>query len=215
MFEEYEDCVVSVGEADCVIKNAVDELENLLTSEARSLMEQARSAKKESEGANMELLRLKRAISEADAELERKKRKLDEYEKTCLPNEFVRRMVFNATGGYAPGDKVYQIVSDRHESKCTACGGSKEISVTIDGTEHKAQCPVCKGWGYVATYTDRIKESTVSSVYLKLCFRKDRVSYWNTECVFLDGKDSSTNPKKIFRTKEDAERAIAEKEDTT
>jgi len=54
-----------------------------------------------------------------------------------------------------------------------------------------------------------VNKRTVDGVYLKLCFNSNRVSYWNTENIYLGGKEYSTNPKFIFKSEEEALAYIA------
>lgn len=54
----------------------------------------------------------------------------------------------------------------------------------------------------------KVQEKTVTGIYLRLCFGKERVNIWNTDASFWIISDWSTAKEKIYRTPEEAEAAL-------
>ena len=127
-----------------------------------------------------------------------------------MPRKYIDSFVRDTTGYFAPGDKVFIIDETTKSIQCDKCNGEKNIKAIIDDEVNTIQCIKCKGYGVVGETVRTIKETTIDNVHLKLVFKKDRVSLWTRDCVYVRGEEYAVDPKDIFKTYEDAEKSMKE-----
>jgi len=197
--------------ADAIICEAKEQLLSLLTEEAKSTLSSAVKAKEELRKLDNEICYAKQRLNDIVWQQKREEEKLANMKNHSLPREFVKRIVTNLTGDYAPGDTVFIIASHTQYDKCPMCNGAQKVSAIIGEDRYDVQCPRCNGYGQVHTDSHQVVEKKVSEVRVKLCFEADRVNRWSTDSVFLNGCDFSISPENLYRTTEDAEKAMLEK----
>lgn len=208
MFDNYEDYLYGSSKADELIEEMKDKLHELITDEAKEIMVAYRKAENELSDLNRQITRKKRDIKnlqEELKELEDKQIKADKYD---MPRKYIDAFVRDVTGYFAPGDKVFIIDSKSKRIQCDKCKGKKKVNAIIEGEENIIECPKCRGYGTVTDTTTVIEERTIDNVYLKLRFHKDRVSLWSSDCVYVKGEEYSVDPKNIFKSYEDAKKAL-------
>lgn len=187
-----------------------DKLHELITDEAKEIMVAYRKAENELSDLNRQITRKKRDIKnlqEELKELEEKQIKADKYD---MPRKYIDAFVRDVTGYFAPGDKVFVLQRKSKRVDCNKCNGEKKVKAIIEGEENIVECPKCKGYGSVWEYCDIIEEREISDVYLKLCFEESRVRIWTSDSVYVKGEEYATKPENIFKTYEDAEKALKE-----
>jgi cell division protein FtsB len=207
-FEEYEEYFGDPSAADSVILKAKSDLFGLLTDEARDLLEKVSKANEELESLQSDIVHARYELQSIEADQVRERKKLDELKNGWLPKELVQRFVHDATGGFAPGDTVYTIKPTVRQKECPLCAGSKNVSASIHGQIFDIKCPECSGYGRKSEYTYSVDERRVAEVRLKLCFEERRINRWSSDVVYLTGNDYSTNPKELYRSREEAEAAL-------
>jgi len=214
MFEEYEEYFYEPSEADTIIDEAKEKLNDLLTEEVKQTMKQASEAKQSLEKLQKEIREAEYRLGNLKLEHQREEKKWENLDQYHMPRQYIKRLVEAVAGDFAPGDTVYALAVDFQNEECPLCHGNKEVECKIADSQEvlSINCPTCKGRGYRSKRIDYIKERKVSEVHLKLCFDDYRVCYWSSNCIYLDGRDSSTDIKDIFHTKEEAEKALAERE---
>lgn len=208
MFEEYEDIFCEPSEIELIIEKARTDIANLFTDKVKSDIEEAKKAEVLLAELNANLRAAQYKLETIKAEITAAQEKINNAEMYDIPKKYINRFIKNATGNYAPGDTVWVIKQERNQTNCALCNGAKKITVSVGGINKEVQCPDCKGYGYIVEYPNYVAQSKVREVRLKLCFKSDRVSYWNTESVFLDNNDFFTKPEKIFPTEEAALKAL-------
>ena len=210
MFEEYED-IYEPTAADEIFVEAVEKFKGLLSDEAKRIAQEARDAQKELSSLNFQIQQMRSALDYAKSELESEKAKVDQYKMHDLPRALVNRMVAETAGGFAPGDEVCRIKEDWSYPKCPRCGGAKKLVAKLaNGEDALVRCPECDGKGTIRKVKRSIEKTTVSGVYIRLCFDEHRCSRWTSESVFIRGRESAIDPKKLYREEEEAEAALAE-----
>lgn len=210
MFDNYEDYLYSSSKADELIEKMKEKLHELITDEAKEMMEAYRKAENELSDLNGQITRKKRDIKnlqEELKELEEKQIKTDKYD---MPRKYIDAFVRDITGYFAPGDKVFVLESKANRIDCNKCSGKKKVKAIIEGEESTIECPKCKGYGTVAECYDIIEEKEIRDVYLKLCFGKNRVGVWTSDSVYVKGEEYAIKPENIFKTYEDAEKVLTE-----
>lgn len=210
MFNEYEEYYTEPSEAELIIEEAKEKLLNLLTDEVKETMDKVAKAKKQLEKLNGDIQdkgwKLKH-LTEKIADMETR---LELAETKEMPKKYIAKFVKDATGDFAPGDKVWYLQYKPLRTDCPDCHGKKKVTANVLGKETEVTCPTCDGYGYIRKDDYEIVEKRVSEVKLKLCFYEDRVNYWSRECVYLNGHESYTKPEHIFKTKEEAEEKLKE-----
>lgn len=210
MFEEYED-IYEPTAADEIYTEAVEKFKGLLSDEAKKIAQQARDAEKELKILQSQIRDNKSALEYAKKELEAKRDEITKYDMYHLPRALVARMVAETTGDFAPGDEVWRIKEEWSYPKCPRCGGEKKLIAKLgNGEDALVRCPECDGRGTTSEVKRSIEKTTVSGVYMKLCFDEHRCSRWTRDSVFIRGRESAFDPEKLYRAKEDAEAALAE-----
>jgi len=193
------------AKANQIIKSAKDALCSLLDQEVYDALDEINNAEKQLEDLNFQ-------ISMANSKLEEIRQQIkkeEEYDRTNAPKEFLRRIVTQYTGDYAPGDKVFRVKPHYTVEDCPTCHRKKQVTATFNGEEIKVSCPECQGTGTKRTVEYIVDQDIISSVHLKLCFGSEsRVGLWNDDCVFVVGSEYKVDPKYLFRDREAAE-AIA------
>ena len=207
-FEEYEEYFGDPSAADSVILKAKEDLLGLLTDEARDLLEKVSKANEELELLQSDIVSARYELQSIAAAQVRERKKLDELKNGWLPKELVQRFVHDATGGFAPGDTVYTIKTTAQQKECPLCAGSKNVFASIHGQIFNITCPECSGYGRKSEYIYSVDVRRVAEVRLKLCFEESRINKWSSDVVYLAGNDFSSNPKDLYRSREEAEAAL-------
>lgn len=208
MFEDYDDIFGEPSEVEMIIKNAETELKALFTEKVKKTIEEARKAQQLLDELQNKIHSAKWKLDTINDEIVKAADRQANAEMYDIPKKYIQRFVEKATGGYAPGDTVWVINNERVGSPCSTCNGNKKVKAIICGVETEITCPKCNGYGTEHKYIKKVEKSNVSGVHLKLCFRDNRVSFWNTDSVFLGRNDFSTNPEHIFPTEEAAQKAL-------
>lgn len=213
MLEEYED-VFEPTKADEIYTKAINEFKDLLSEDVKAIAQKARDAEKELEILQGRISEKKSALEYATKELKAKQDSITKYDMYRLPRALVARMVAETTGDFAPGDEVWHIKEDWSYPKCPLCGGEKKLVAKLgNGEDAVVRCPECDGSGTIRQVKRSIEKTTVSGVYMKLCFGENRCSRWTSDAVFIRGRDNAAiDPKKLYREEEEAETALAQLE---
>ncbi len=208
MFYEYEEYLSEPSEVDKIIEEMKDKLHGLITDEAKSIMEDYREAKEKISSLNIDIMRKKNKLINLDREIEELEAKYEQIDKYEMPKKYIDSFVRDVTGYFAPGDKVFIIDSKLKRVQCDKCKGEKKVKAIIEGEENTIECPKCRGYGSVSEYSKTIEEKTIDDVHLKLCFKKDRARVWTSDSVYVRGQECAVKLERIFRSKEDAEKAL-------
>lgn len=208
MFEDYEELFESFEGANAIIEQAKANLIDLLTDEVKEIIYEVANKKDEFDNLNRELRTMEWQIDAKKSELADIQKRCEQAETRDIPRKYIDKFVRDATGYFAPRDTVWYIASKYKSFRCAMCNGQTEVTAKIGDASRKIRCPECSGYGE-KTITEKVVEKrTVQRVDLKLCFDSDRVRYWNTDSVFLNGDEYSSNVKNIFRTEEEALAAL-------
>lgn len=210
MFNDYEEYLRDPSEVDGIIEEMKDKLHSLITDEAKGVMNEYRKAKEETGELDLDISRKRGRINNLNRMIEELEEKYEHTDKYKMPRKYIDSFVREYTGYFAPGDKVFIIHNKSEMVECDKCQGKKEIRAIIDGEENVIKCIKCKGYGTVSKINKVIEERIIDNVYLKLGFRKDRVSLWTSDNVFVIGSKYALDPKDIFKTYEDAEKSMKE-----
>lgn len=204
-----DDVFESLSEAEQVVDMAKQQLFDLLKEDIKSALQEAASARKELSSLKNELAHVRYEARKWEKKIAEEKARFERAKDFDIPKMYIDRIVRNLTGNFGPGDTVYVIEKENHYDTCPKCKGAKKVEAIIDGEAFSVSCPACSGCGRIATYDPpSVVGKKVNEVRLRLCFKKDRVCPWNTENVFLDGWEWSVDPKKIYRTPEEAWAAL-------
>lgn len=217
MFEEYED-IYEPTVADEIYTEAVEKFKSLLSDDVKAIAQKARDAEKELEILQGQIREKKSALEYATKELETKRGEITKYDMYHLPRALVARMVAETTGDFAPGDEVWHIKEDWNYTKCPRCGGEKKLVAKFaNGEDVLVRCPECDGSGTICKIKRSIEKTEVRRIDMRLCFEDRECRRWTSNAVFIRGRDNAIDPRNLYRTKEDAEAALAEieKEDRT
>ena len=204
--------VCDQSQAESIIQQAATDLQAALTEKARAIIQQAKDARSELEKLKQAINWNKCRVHETEMELQEAQKKAEHFEKHEMPAKYIQAFVREATGFYAPGDKVFYVNDAYTRNQCPFCKGTARINVQYNGETLSVSDPHCNGNGYISKTQYEVKETEISGVYLKLCFEKHRAGYWNTDSVFIPGREYSIKPECLFRTKEEAEARAKELE---
>lgn len=204
--------VCDQSQAESIIQQAADDLQAVLSEKAKSIIQQAKEARSELEKIKQKIAWNECRVHETELELREAQQKAENFEKHEMPAKYIQAFVRDATGFYAPGEKVFYAKTVYERNQCPICRGKKKIEVNYEEKTLSVCCPECDGCGSIGIDHMEVVETEVNNVYLKLCFDKYRANYWNTESVFLQGSNYPVNPKYLFKTRKEAEAFIKTKE---
>lgn len=204
--------VCDQSQAESIIQQAADDLHAVLTEKAKAIIQQAKEARSQLKKIRQEIAWNECRIHETEMELKEAKKKAEDFDKHEMPARYIQAFVREATGYYAPGDKVFYVNENFIRKECPICNGKAKIDVQYKGETLFVPDPHCKGNGFITETQYEVRQTEISGVYLKLCFQQNRVGYWNTDSVFISGREYSIKPEHLFRTNEEAEAFIKTKE---
>lgn len=210
MFYDYEEYLNEPSEIDRLIEETKDKLHDLIKDEAKGVLAAYVEAKENIKKLNVDILIKKNEISNLQRKIEKLEEEYDHTDKHKMPKKYIDSFVKDYTGNFAPGDKVFIIDRSYKRVTCDKCGGDKKIKAIIDGEKTEITCVKCKGYGSTSNTVKTIKETKIDSVHLKLCFGRDRVNIWNSDCIEVVGREYSVNPKDVFKSYEDAKKSLEE-----
>lgn len=213
--DDYNEVFTEPSKADEIISKAVDDLSAFLTDTAKAAISEALDAERKQKEASDELKKTEREIEYAknklldiEGRIEYALKREDETEIRDIPRKYLSRMVREAIGSYAPGDKVWGFNPVTNRIKCPLCHGEKKVDATINGNVTRIKCPDCNGYGFNLKTQYHVKETKIKEIRLTLCFNEERAMYWNHENIYLYGFEQSIPLDSIFATREEAEKAL-------
>lgn len=209
--DEYEEHFGYMTEADAVIEEAKTKLLNLLSDEVKQKLESTLKEAERYEELHEKCRREELRLGRIKDEILKEEKRLETSNLYDIPRKYIERFVKNVCGDFTLGDEVYTFGYNRKDETCPMCKGNKKIEAIIDGEKSEINCPKCNGRGFATVDKPIIEKSTVTNVYLRLCFERDRVEYWSRDTIFLDNKNYATDVKNIFKTYEEAEKALEER----
>lgn len=142
-------------------------------------------------------------LREQIAELKKQLPNVDKLRKECLQE--VRNEVF---GPFTIGQEVFIVASESNRHPCSECNGNKKVKCILSTGEAEAQCPKCKGYGFIDTHTYHPKKATVNSLTLHLYENRDTWKTENKVEIYLRGYDYSKQAKELFLTAEECQADI-------
>lgn len=205
---DFEDYIIEPSEFEKVVEEMKDKLHDLIKDEAKKMMEDYKQMDEEFIELKIEVDRKKMELEKLEKEIEDMEAKYEQADIMAIPKKYMDRIVSYYTGDFIPGDRVFITDSRSSRVECDKCHGKKKIKAIIDGEEIMIKCVKCKGYGAVADTVMVIEEREIDSVYLKLGFHEDRVGLWSSDCVYVRGRDYATRPEYIYRSYEEAEKAL-------
>ena len=208
MFYDYEDILIEPSEVDIIIEETKEKLHGVIKDEAKNIMEEYIKAKEQLAGLSFDIRRKERQKTQLEKDIEELKEEYEHADKYDMPRKYIDKFVRDTTGNFAPGDKVWIIDTNYNWETCDKCQGKREIPAIVDGEEHMVKCIQCNGDGRTRETIEYIKDTRITSVHLRLCFNADKVNVWTSDSVYVKGQDYAVNPKNIYRSKEEAEKAI-------
>lgn len=205
------DCFEDSSEAGEIIRDAVEKLQALMTDRAKELVTDYTKASSNLDKLRREIHYAKAEKKRVQEELERAKACLSNYKNNDFPRELVQKMAKAICGDFAPGDEVWIINGNYNSMPCSFCHELGEISVTFpDGSAGSIRCPKCEGHKKISHFQHRTEKTKISEIYMKLCFRSDRVSYWDTDTIRVSGSETRVLVENVFKTEEEAQKRADE-----
>lgn len=203
-FEDYS-CFENQTEADEIMSEAIEKLRGIMSEKARAAVAEYADVESRKRKLEIELLELENKKQRVEEDTKDLKALYEYMDSTDLPKGFVQKMVKAATGSYAPGDIVWLVEGKYEKRKCRFCGATGKIEATFSNGEHqKINCPKCSGKGEKAIFIYSPREAKISRVDLRLCFGEKRVSYWNTENIYVGIHESSVGLDNVYSSEEAA-----------
>lgn len=205
------DCFEDSSKADEIILDAIEKLQTLMTDKAKELVTDYTKASSNLDQIRREIHYAKAEKKRVQEELERAKACLSNYKNNDFPRELVQKMAKAVCGDFAPGDEVWIINGNYNPMPCSFCHELGQIFVTFpDGSAGSIRCPKCEGHKKISHFQHRTEKTKISEIYMKLCFRSDRVSYWDTDTIRVSGSETRVPVENVFKTEEEAQKRADE-----
>ncbi len=202
---DYDNYFVEPSEFEEIVSEAEENIKELFNERVKSVIDDVKEKEKRLKELESQIRQseVKKARIENDLkETEEQAEKID-----CnMPQKYINKFVNKVTKGFAPGDTAWRVSTDYEIKECPFCNGKRRLITNVKGREIEVSCPECQGIGKVRDYFTVVKKVKISRVDLTLCFRKDKVSYWTIECIYVDGDDSRCTVENLFKTEEEAQK---------
>lgn len=206
MFDyDYDDYFVESSEFEEIVSEAEENIKSLFNERVKSIIDGVKEKEKK-------LKVLESQIRQSEAKKSRIENDLKEAEEKAkkidcnMPQKYIDKFVSEATKGFVPGDTAWRVSTDYEMKECPFCNGKRRLITNVKGREIEVNCPECQGSGKVRDPFTVVKRIKISRVDLTLCFRNNRVTYWTTECIYVDGDDYKCTVENLFRTEEEAQK---------
>lgn len=209
MLDDYNDIFNEPSEAEAIILKAQADVAELLTAEVKQTIVEVAGSKARLEQLRQEIRSAERRLSNLQKQVEDAKDRAEQAELFDVPAKYISKFVRNAVGDFAPGDTVWVVKSAGEWKECPTCNGRKKVAAQVLGKEAVITCPDCNGNGQKRYPYSVVEKRTIDRIYLRLCFSPNRVSYWNTENIYLRGDSFHTSLKYVFTSEEEALASIA------
>lgn len=201
---EYNDIFADAIKAKDIMQKAVSELTGLFTEQVKDSLTDVKFAEKNLADICAKMTTKEHEYHALENKLKDLKERVDKFEDEEAPRLYIRKFVERATKGFYPGQSVYCVKKVSKQFVCPTCHERKKITAAINGELREIRCPDCLN-GYQLEFSYEVVETVVQDIYLRLCFDKSGVSYWNFENIFLRDMDNYTPADRVFATKEEAE----------
>lgn len=211
---EYDSTFSDPNVADAIIAEASQKLRSLLKQEAKDIIDEANSAQERLLSINREIGEKQLQLHYEAEKLKKLQEEITEDEMHNIPRRYIERFVRKATKNFAPGDTVYQVSIVYKTEPCGLCAGTGKVLCAIkEGNEQRRiSCPDCNGTGNLRIAEEAVQRKTIDRIDLTLCFKPDRVSFWNSSAIMLRGNDFKCDPRNLYATEKEALEAIKEAE---
>lgn len=202
---DYDDYFVEPSEFEEIVSEAEENIKSLFNERVKSIIDGVKEKEKR-------LKELESQIRQSEAKKVRIENDLKEVEEKAekadnnMPQKYIDKFVSKATKGFVPGDTAWRVSTDYEMKECPFCNGKRRLITNVKGREIEVNCPECQGRGKVRDPFAVVKRIKISRVDLTLCFRNNRVTYWTTECIYVDGDDYKCTVENLFRTEEEAQK---------
>ncbi len=193
------------SEADAIIQKAQADLEAVFRQAIKDTIEKGKQAHSTLEDLQDEIAGAESELRRIKGELAAAKEKMEHIDKREMPKRYIDAFVRETTGFYAPGDLVWIVSSRCKKRTCPLCMGAKKVRVVGESVEDLIKCPRCNGSGSLTANEYFAKQEEIGTVRLTLCFDKNRVREWSSECVYLKGHEYHVDIKWIYKTEQEAQ----------
>lgn len=213
-FDDYDWCEPeNRGQADEIVSNAIRQLEELVSDDAKIMLQ-------EYHGLETRKLELEREIHK----LESKKHKSEEdlkdqialYERMDmedLPRGFVNKIVGSLIGDFKIGDYVWTINTEYKTFECPLCHGKGVVFAKIgEKTDFEINCPKCNGYKKISKLSYYAQKRKIERFNISISFNSYNRMWVADEdhIIFYDG-NSNRNTNGLYKTEQEASEAAAKK----
>ena len=213
-FDDYDWCEPEYrGQADEIVSNAIRQLEELVSDDAKIMLQEYHDLETRKLELEREIHKLESKKHKSEEELKDQIALYEQMDEHDLPKGFVNKIVGALIGNFKIGDDAWTIEAKYERSECPLCHGKGVVSVKINGSiDCDIQCPKCNGCKTVANLSYHAQKRKIARFDIKLSFNNLNQMWVADEdhIVFCDG-DYNRCANGLYKTEQEAIDAAAKK----
>ncbi len=213
-FDDYDWCEPEyIGQADEIVSNAIRQLEELVSDDAKIMLQEYHDLETRKLELEREIHKLESKKHKSEEELKDQIALYKQMDEHDLPKGFVNKIVGALIGNFKIGDDAWTIEAKYKSSECPLCHGKGVVSAKINGSiDRDIQCPKCNGRKTVANLSYYAQKRKIARFDIKLSFNNLNQMWVVDEdhIAFCDG-DYNRCANGLYKTEQEAIDAAAKK----
>lgn len=213
-FDDYDWCEPEYrGQADEIVSNAIRQLEELVSDDAKIMLQEYHDLETRKLELEREIHKLESKKHKSEEELKDQIALYKQMDEHDLPKGFVNKIVGALIGNFKIGDDVWTIETKYKSSECPLCHRKGVVSAKINGSiDRDIQCPKCNGRKTVANLSYHAQKRKIARFDIKLSFNNLNQMWVVDEdhIAFCDG-DYNRCANGLYKTEQEAIDAAAKK----
>lgn len=213
-FDDYDWCEPECGgQADEIVSNAVRQLEELVSDDAKIMLQKYHDLETRKLELEREIHKLEIKKHKSEEDLKDQIALYERMDMEDLPKGFVSKIVGSLIGDFKIGDYVWTIGTEYKSFECPLCHGKGLVFAKIgENPDLEIKCPKCDGYKKISKLSYCVQKRKIERFEISLSFNSDNRMWVVDEdhIVFYDG-NCNRNKNGLYKTEQEAIDAATKK----
>lgn len=213
-FDDYDWCEPEYrGQADEIVSNAIRQLEELVSDDAKIMLQEYHDLETRKLELEREIHKLESQKHKSEEDLKDQIALYERMDMEDLPRGFVNKIVDSLIGDFKIGDYVWTIGTEYRSFECPLCHGKGVVFAKIgENQDFEIKCPKCDGYKKISKLSYYAQKRKIERFEISLSFNSDNRMWVVDEdhIVFYDG-NYNRNKNGLYKTEQEAIDAATKK----